>query len=109
MLTLTTRLSMIYSERLRKRYHPDMSTRNMKSAGWMLAASVAVCAPASGQVEVGQKEESPPYYLDAISFASNTSRQSRIDVFIQVPYEVLAFVKKDDAYRAAYEMTIDIL
>lgn len=64
---------------------------------------------AIGQVEVAQKEEIPPYSVDAISFASNTSKQSRLDVFIQVPYENLAFVKKEGVFWASFEMTIDIL
>jgi GWxTD domain-containing protein len=81
----------------------------MKTVGWIVVAIACVLPLATAQVEVSQKEEIPPYHVDAMSFASNTSKQSRVDIFIQVPYENLAFVKKDDRYHASYEMTIDIL
>jgi GWxTD domain-containing protein len=81
----------------------------MKVVGWNIVMLVCALLPAAAQVEVIQKEEIPPYNIDAISFASSTSKQSRIDVFVQVPYEKLAFVRKDNGYRASYEMTIDVL
>lgn len=74
----------------------------------MLAMLMCTSHLAVGQVEVARGEEAPPYNVDAISFASTTTGQSRIDVFIQVPYEVLAFVKGDDGYTASYEVTIDV-
>jgi GWxTD domain-containing protein len=81
----------------------------MKAVGWVPASIAFVFPLATAQVEIPQREEAPPYQVDAISFASSTSKQSRVDVFIQTPYENLAFVKQDNAYYASYEMTIDIL
>ena len=75
--------------------------------GLILMASVT----ATSQVESGRltDEEAAPYAVDAISFSSLNSKLSRLDVFTQVPYEHLSFVKGDGKYRASYEMTIDIL
>lgn len=73
-----------------------------------LLALMWVSQSAIGQVEVARTEQGPPYSVDAISFAATTIGQSRIDVFIQIPYEILAFVKKDEGYVASYELTIDI-
>ena len=64
---------------------------------------------AVAQAEVVPQDVTPPYNVDAMSFASTASKQSRLDVFVQVPYEDLAFVKREDAYDASYEMTIDVL
>jgi GWxTD domain-containing protein len=64
---------------------------------------------ARAQLESGVQERIQPFTIDAISFASTTTSLSRIDVYVRVPFEHLAFLKKDDGYRASYEVTIDIL
>jgi len=81
----------------------------MKTAGLAVLALMCTSISAMSQVEVPLKEEIPPYNVDAISFAANTPKLSRLDVFVQVPYENLSFLKKDGIYIASYEMTIDIL
>jgi GWxTD domain-containing protein len=64
-----------------------------------------------GQVEVsgltpGGADAS--LFLDVIGFASTTGTDSRMDVFVQVGYDLLSFVKKDDLYDASYEMTLSL-
>ena len=54
-------------------------------------------------------EEAEPYSVDAISFAARNSKLCRLDVFTQVSYERLSFVRRDEKYSASYEMTVDIL
>ena len=68
-------------------------------------------AAAISQIESGRltDEEAAPYAVDAISFSSLNTKLSRLDVFTQIPYEHLSFVKGDNRYRASYEMTIDVL
>ena len=64
-----------------------------------------------GQVEAAQNPlpETPRRYnVDAISFASAASAQSRLDVFVQVPYNALGFLKDDQTYNASYEITIGL-
>ena len=51
----------------------------------------------------------PDFYLDAISFQSTDSIQTRIDVYVQVPYDVLRFISGDSVFIARYEITIDVL
>lgn len=64
------------------------------------------------QVEVAEKleeEQFAPFSVDAISFAVASSGRSRLDVYVQIPYETLSFVKQPDRYYASYELSIDIL
>jgi hypothetical protein len=49
------------------------------------------------------------FFIDAISFAAREGQGSRIDVFAQVGYDILSFLKNGDLYDASYEMTISIL
>ena len=51
----------------------------------------------------------PAFYLDAMSFRSNDSAAARIDVYSEVPFEVLQFAATDSGFVAHYEITIDIL
>jgi GWxTD domain-containing protein len=51
----------------------------------------------------------PAFYLDALSFRSNDSSSVRIDVYTEVPFEVLRFAASDSGFVARYEITIDIL
>ena len=48
------------------------------------------------------------FFIDAMSFASQTGAGSRLDVFTQVGFDALSFVKVNEAYNAAYEMTISL-
>lgn len=63
------------------------------------------------QVETSDRipdEDVVPYNMDAIAFASLTSPGSRLDVFVQVPFERLSFVKVDETYAASYELSITL-
>ena len=68
----------------------------------LLLAAILLCGFASqlnAQVEVPQnpKDEIPtPFDVDAISFASTTSKNSRLDIYAAIGYEQLSFVKKED-------------
>lgn len=80
----------------------------MRTAGvaaWIVLGFSVV----AGQIEVAQQETPSQFNMDAISFASADSAKSRIDVYVQVPYANLSFVKSDDQYRASYDITIDVL
>ncbi|MEK9137607.1 MAG: hypothetical protein AAB393_10835 [Bacteroidota bacterium] len=78
----------------------------MKTVGWVCVGLIGVCALAAGQVEVAQKDEVPPYNVDAISFASGTSKQSRLDLFIQ--NDVLFFHPFDDGGIATHRTGNDV-
>ena len=73
---------------------------------------MTVPVPAWGQVEGTQAlvEEKPEsFFMDVISFRGNNPPQSRVDVFVQVGYGGLSFVKRDDRYYASYEATISVI
>ncbi|MFA6456445.1 MAG: GWxTD domain-containing protein [Bacteroidota bacterium] len=51
----------------------------------------------------------PEFYLDALSFYSGDSLTSRIDLYVQVPYDAIQFMKLNDQYSASYEVTVNFL
>lgn len=72
-----------------------------------------VCAgPAAAQVEARKPYVSfdlPEFFVDALSFSSGDSLTSRVDIYVQIPYDALQFVKKNDQYTAGYEVTVNFL
>ena len=76
-----------------------------------LLAILLSAAPSFAQVEVAETQKelgSEGFFVDAMSFAGNKLSASRLDVFLQVAYNDLTFLKKDDRYEASYEVTIAI-
>lgn len=68
-------------------------------------------AIAFGQGEFGQKPGSlinPFYYYNALSFFSDDSSLSRLDLYIQVPYVQLTFVKDGDKFSSSFEVTASV-
>ncbi len=66
---------------------------------------------AAAQVEMsGEVSYEPPtsFYVDALAFAATDTVGSRLDVFIQVGYDNLTFVKVGDTYDASYELTVTL-
>ena len=79
----------------------------------MILAGALVLVPLhlEAQVEAARSqidEDRALYFVDAISFAQEPKSKSRLDVFVQVGYEALSFVKQGDQYLASYDMTIAI-
>ena len=48
------------------------------------------------------------YFQDILSFASDENNMTRVDVFIQVPYNEIQFVKSGDGFTANYSITISV-
>jgi GWxTD domain-containing protein len=66
---------------------------------------------ATAQVEVTEGligNAASPFDVDAISFMSDSTNASRLDIYVAIPYEQLSFVKKGESFTASYEMTIAI-
>lgn len=53
--------------------------------------------------------DAPEFYVDAISFAYGDSSASRIDLYIQVPYAQLQFVKEQSQFVAKYDVQVNII
>ena len=52
----------------------------------------------------------PQFYFSALNFAGDMSQNgSRVDIYVQVPYEYLQFVKEGDRYVASYEVDVRII
>lgn len=74
---------------------------------------VLVVLPALLRAQVENRAEQsasdvPDYYLDLVSFQSPDSDQTRIDIYAQIPYDVLKFVSSNGGFLARYEMTINV-
>jgi GWxTD domain-containing protein len=79
---------------------------------YILALLCAASAVSVAQVESRKPSggiEIPEFSFDALSFASNDSTHSRLDVYVHVPYDVLRFVAFNGGYRAQYEVTVNVL
>ncbi len=53
--------------------------------------------------------DAPEFFVDALSFSTGDSLSSRVDVYVQIPYDVLQFVKSNDRYVSKYEITMNFL
>ncbi|MFN3135916.1 MAG: GWxTD domain-containing protein [Candidatus Kryptonium sp.] len=70
----------------------------------------------AGSVVYSQVETSSPrsyampqFYFNALNFAGDmTQSESRVDIYVQVPYEYLQFMKEGDRYVASYEVNVRI-
>lgn len=51
----------------------------------------------------------PNFFIDALSFFAGDSLSSRLDIYVQVPYDAIQFLKKNDRYTASYEVSVNIL
>jgi len=73
---------------------------------------IILFAPAiiSAQVEssFGIENRDAVYYQDFLNFAGEKSIQTRVDVFIQVPYNEIQFVKTEKGFAAGYSVTISV-
>jgi len=72
----------------------------------VLLSSQSVAQVETATPVIEEKPES--FLLDAMCFAGNKPAMSRLDIFVQVGYNSLSFVKHDDRYSASYELTIGI-
>ncbi len=64
-----------------------------------------------GQVENSDKEvpsSSPRFYFDAAEYKSNQPGKTRVDVFLQVPYSSIQFVKSNNGFAAKYSVTVSV-
>jgi GWxTD domain-containing protein len=82
-----------------------------RTCACIIIALLISCVPAAAQVDIPTQvppEYSSTLFLDPIAFLGTKPGESRLDVFVQVGYDNLSFVKTGDTYAASYEMTIGI-
>jgi GWxTD domain-containing protein len=77
---------------------------------YLLVLIFFFCVPLFSQVEteISKSSDFPKFYFDLLNFFTFSEKQSRLDVFVQVPYRNLQFIKSDDSFISQYEITISI-
>ena len=50
--------------------------------------------------------DAPLFYTDYAEYLGSVPNKSRLDLFIQVPYAGIQFVKKDNSFNAAYNVSL---
>jgi GWxTD domain-containing protein len=93
-----------------------LSCRNRRTfraaAPILLAALVACSAAAQVDLSADRSQPSTSLVFEALSFSAGQADQpdkARLDLFIQVGYDNLTFLKEGDQYQASYELTTVIL
>ncbi len=82
----------------------------MKKA-FFLILFIASIQGAYAQVEDSKKDlafSKPKYYQDFLNFKSSKPGLTRLDIFIEVPYSEMHFVKAGDIFQSEYGVTISI-
>ncbi len=80
----------------------------IRRAPWIIAAALFLWTPVHAQdnspatLNTGAE---PQLIVEALTFASRDSGKTRIDIFLQVTFESLSFVKEGETYGASYEVT----
>lgn len=91
-----------------------MKNRTMCIRAALLGMVVCACSfttqrlSAQAEMRSSQVEVVPKFYFDAMSYASEHKNKSRIDVYVQVPYEELRFFKDGESFVARYEVTMSV-
>lgn len=81
----------------------------MKTMLLLIAGAFAVLTAQVESRKPPAEYDLPEFYIDALSFSTGDSTSSRIDLYIQIPYDAMQFVKKGNQYVAKYEVTINFL
>ena len=66
----------------------------------------------NAQIEVSGRmnkyNQGPKFYEDLLDFSSGKKNTTRLDVFIQVPYSSIQFVKGDNGFVGKYTVTVSV-
>jgi GWxTD domain-containing protein len=83
--------------------------RRLRRPALLALFVLLACQPLVAQVEMSGPvpDARGLFTMDAIAFAG-TGSESRLDVFVQVGYDALTFVKREELYDASYEMTVTL-
>jgi GWxTD domain-containing protein len=78
----------------------------------LIIITVFVTAFASLYAQLGNYDKLPEqkakYYQDFLTFLGEDGK-TRLDVFVQVPYKEIQFVKTGEGFEAAYTITVSVL
>ncbi len=76
----------------------------------ILFALVVVVATAASQVEVTDRRPTGPatIFMDVLSYASLDSGKSKMDLYVQVPYEEITFVLQGEEFVGKFDITASV-
>jgi GWxTD domain-containing protein len=91
---------MVYKRRYRK-----------NKAGYIILASILFSANVSAQVETtqGPKEFVSNIIVEAFTFKSDSSGKGRLDMYVQIPYTEINFMKENEVYLSRLEIAATVL
>ncbi len=73
---------------------------------------ISLTFPLFAQVELSndniKTEKRPRYYQDFLNFESDKPGKSRLDIFIQVPYSEIQFIRNGNGFVSNYFVTISV-
>jgi len=75
---------------------------------FFLALFISISAQVEYSNGVVPAGEYSGFYLDAINYKSDVEGKTKLDVYYQIPYSNLQFVKYNDKFRAKYSLTLTI-
>jgi GWxTD domain-containing protein len=78
-------------------------------AGCLALLLSVPCVRAQADMEPAIHERQMVFYYDAIPFSTGDSTNSRVDVYLQLAYDQLNFVKSGKNFVAKYEVTATVL
>lgn len=74
----------------------------------ILILSSSVFAQPGGQQKEVKFNPKSKFFEDFLSFASTESGKTRLDVFIQVPYSEIQFIKVPSGFESKYNLTVSV-
>jgi GWxTD domain-containing protein len=71
-----------------------------------------IILPLTAQIENSEKynrfNQREKFFVDALNFSSEDEGKTRIDVFVQVPFNEVQFIKKEERFEANYSLQVSI-
>ncbi len=83
--------------------------KNFFRIGFWLFLVVSLFAQPMKPKKDIQFNPKPKFFEDHLSFASAEASKTRLDIFIQVPYSEIQFIKTANGFESKYNLTISIL
>ncbi len=75
----------------------------------LIAMMLAGLTPGQAQSELSDRlPRRTPIFMEALSYASADLSKARLEVYMQVPYEQIRFLKQDDLYVGLFDLTVTI-
>ena len=74
----------------------------------MAILSAVAASLAQEQTPFPEPVDIPKFFFEALDFAGVTPDSTRLDFYLQVPYQMLTFTKHENVFDAIYDVTLDI-